>query len=294
MSAQSPRPGKPPLMALRAFEAAGRLGGFASAAEELGVSPAAITAHLKGLEAALGARLFERAPRGVRLTALGKQALPGFTEAFDRLNGAVQRLQAAATPGQVRIATEPGIAPLWLSPRLTALRASKPEISVAITTFDVPPDAARDGHDLYVFYQPIGTRPGALELIRDMIGPVCAPALAARLNSHADLRAEECLVDATSPPVWQEWARAAGMPDFVPRGPVFAARALAVEEAVNGAGVLMAHLAMVARHLDDGRLVQPFGPTAARAHALMLWRAPGARAAADAVVEALMPAQGQG
>lgn len=279
-------------MALRAFEAAGRLGGFAIAADELGVTPGAITAHLKGLEAALGAPLFERAPRGVRLTVLGAQVLPEFTQAFEQLNAAVQHLQAAAAPGQVRIATEPGIAQLWLSPRLTALRASAPEISVTIATFDSPPDSGRDGHDLYLFFQPVAARPGALQLARDTIAPVCAPARAVRLRSKADLRAEDCLIDATCPQVWQEWAQGAGLSDFTPRGPVFASRALAVEEAVNGAGVLMGHLALLERHLEDGRLVQPFGPMLARDHALMLWRARDARAVAIDVAEALVQSGG--
>jgi len=275
-------------MALRAFEAAGRLGGFAPAAEELGVTPGAVTAHLKGLEAALGAPLFDRAPRGVRLTELGAQALPEFTEVFDLLNAAVQRLQAAAAPGQVRIATEPGIAQLWLSPRLTALRASTPDISVSIATFDSPPDAARDGHDLYLFFQPLGARPGAWQLARDMIAPVCAPSRMHKLHGAGDLRPEECLIDAACPQAWQEWARAAGLSGFTPRGPSFASRALAVEEAVNGAGVLMGHLALLARHLEEGRLVQPLGPTVARPHALMLWRAQRARAAAGEVAEGLV------
>lgn len=275
-------------MALRAFEAAGRLGGFAPAAEELGVTPGAITAHLKGLEAALGAPLFDRAPRGVRLTALGAQVLPEFTEAFDRLNTAVQHLQASARPGQLRIATEPGIAQLWLSPRLTALRARAPDISVSISVFDDPPEETRDGHDLYLFFQPLGTRPGAWQLARDTIAPVCAPSRATGLRSASDLRAEACLIDAACAQAWQEWAQAAGLSGFTPRGPVFVSRALAVEEAVNGAGVLMGHLALVARHLEDGRLVQPIGPAVARPHALMLWQAQGARAAAGVVAEALV------
>lgn len=273
-------------MALRAFEAAGRLGGFSYAAEELGVTPGAVTAHLKGLEAALGAPLFERAPRGVRLTELGARALPEFTQAFDLLHSAVQRLQASATPGAVRIATEPGIAQFWLSPRLTALRASDPEISVSITTFDAPAGAGRDGHDLYLFFQPLGAHSGALQLTRDMIAPVCAPLLADRLRASSDLRDAVCLTDAANPQSWQEWARAAGLAGFEPRGPMLST-ALAVEEAVNGAGVLMGQLPLVARHLADGRLVQPFGPSVVRPFALTLWRARDARAAAGVVAEGL-------
>jgi len=278
-------------MALRAFEAAGRLGGFSHAAQELGVTPGAVTAHLKGLEAALGAQLFERGPRGVRLTTLGAQVLPEFTEAFDLLHAAVQRLQASAAPNAVRIATEPGIAQFWLSPRLTALRASAPDISVSISTFDSPAGAGREGHDLYLFFQRVGAHPGAKQLARDMIAPVCAPSLADTLGTATDLRDAVCLTDAAMPQAWQEWAHAAGLTGFAPRGPVLTS-ALAVEEAVNGAGVLMGRLTLIARYLKDGRLVQPLGPSVARPFALTLWRARDARAAADGVAEGLAAGTG--
>lgn len=263
----------PPLAALRAFEAAGRLGGFSLAAEELGVTPGAITAHLKGLEERLGAPLFERGARGVRLTPLGARVLPDFTEAFDVLIGAVQRLQGEAAPQQVRIATLPALAQLWLSPRLPGLRAAAPEIRVSITALEAPPSAKRDAHDLYLFYQPPGARRGGTILARDAIFPVCTPALAARLSRPEDLNPEECLVDSTWADDWPDWAAAAGLVGFRPRGPVFSLYALAVEEAVNGAGVLMAHAPLVARHLAEGRLVRPFNLVLERAPALMLWPA---------------------
>lgn len=272
-------------MALRAFEAAGRLGGFAQAAEELGVTPGAITAHLKGLEAALGAQLFERAPRGVRLTPLGAQVLPEFTNAFDTLNDAVQRLQAAAAPGLVRIATDPAIAQLWLSPRLPGLRAAAPEIRVEITTHDKSPGEAHGAADLYLFFQPLGARPSARMLTRDTVGPVCAPERASFFGQSGDLRPEDCLVDGTCPQDWQDWAKVAGREGFVPSGPVYAAQALAIEETVNGAGVLMAHMALVRRHLEDGRLVQPFGPVLALPRALVLWLGRGAGPAAERVAD---------
>lgn len=277
----------PPLSALRAFEAAGRLGGFAPAAEELGVTPGAVTAHLKGLEARLGAPLFEREARGVRLTALGERVLPEFIAAFDALNTAVQRLQSEAAPQQVRIATLPAIAQLWLSPRLPGLRSAAPEIRVSITALEAPPEQKRDAHDLYLFYQPPGARRGGTALARDAIFPVCAPDLAVRLRRPADLNPEECLIDSTWASDWSDWAAAAGLEGFRPRGPVYSLYALAVEEAVNGAGVLMAHEALVARHIAEGRLVRPFGPELERKLALTLWpaRAPAKGSSVARVID---------
>lgn len=273
----------PPLNALRAFEAAGRLGGFAPAAEELGVTPGAVTAHLKGLEAQLGAPLFERAARGVRLTALGARVLPEMTAAFDALNAAVQRMQTEAAPELVRIAALPALAQLWLSPRLPGLRAAEPRVRVSITALEAPPEAKRDAHDLYLFYRAAGRGPGQV-LARDMIFPVCAPSVAARLAEPADLDPEDCLSDSAWPGDWAAWAAAAGLgAGFRPRGAAFSLYALAVEEAVNGAGVLMGHAALVARHLAEGRLVRPFGPEVELSRVLALWPArrlaPGSAAA---------------
>ncbi|MDP1577123.1 MAG: LysR family transcriptional regulator, partial [Cypionkella sp.] len=105
MAVAPPRPKDLALSALRAFEAAARLGSFALAAAELGVTAGAVTAHVKALEAALGSPLFQRAGRGVVLTAAGARALPEFTLAFDALGAAVQVLRAEAAPRVVHIAT---------------------------------------------------------------------------------------------------------------------------------------------------------------------------------------------
>ena len=98
MAVAPPRPKDLALTALRAFEAAARLGSFAQAAQELGVTPGAVTAHVKGLEASLAAPLFSRTPRGVTLSAVGQRALPGFTAAFDAPGSALHTLRAAAVP----------------------------------------------------------------------------------------------------------------------------------------------------------------------------------------------------
>lgn len=267
MAVAPPRPKVPPLTALRAFEAAARLGGFAAAAAELGISPGAITAHIKAMEADLGAALFERHARGVRLTALAERVLPEMSAGFDALGKAVQTLRAEAAPQVVHIATLPAIAQLWLSPRLPGLRSAAPEISVSITAMEEPPNLKRAAFDLCLFY---GEGLGQV-VAEDVIFPVCAPALADCLQTSADMRQLPCLSDAVWAGDWALWAEAAGLAGFVPRGPVFSLYALAVEEAAHGAGVLIGHEALVARHLAQGRLVAPMGPKVMLKKALRLW-----------------------
>jgi LysR family glycine cleavage system transcriptional activator len=257
-----------PLNALRAFEAAARTGAFTLAATELGVSPGAVTAHVKALEAMLGATLFERQAKGVRLTALGAAAAQGFTEAFDALARAEADLRGLAAPQEVHIATLPAIAQLWLSPRLPALRAAAPEIVVSITAMEAPPNLKRSTHDLSLF----PAREGGRLVARDELFPVCAPALAARLARVSDLRDVPCLSDSAWGEDWDIWLHAVG--EAVPvRGPVFSLYALAVEEAVNGAGVLMGHGPLVAGHLERGALVCPFSQKVALPDGFRLWSA---------------------
>lgn len=270
MAVAPPKPRDIPLNALRAFEAAARLGGFAPAGAELGVTPGAVAAHIKALEAELGARLFARVPNGVRLTALGQRALPGLTQAFDGLAGAVQALRAEAAPRVVHIATLPSVAQLWLSPRLPELRRAAPDISISITALEAPPNLKRAPYDLCLFYG--DERGGWLQ--PDVIFPVCAPSVAAGLSRVEDLAALPCLADASWAQDWQVWLdRAAPGRAILPRGPVFSLYALAVEEAVNGAGVLMGHEALVARHLAQGTLIAPFEVRVTLPRGLRLWAA---------------------
>ncbi|NBE09103.1 LysR family transcriptional regulator [Paragemmobacter ruber] len=267
MPVSPPRPKDLPLTALRAFEAAARLNGFAAAAQELGVTPGAVTAHIKQLEATLGAPLFTRTPRGVRLTTLGQQALPHFTQAFDALGQAVNDLRAAAAPRIVHIATLPAIAQLWLSPRLPALRAAAPDITVSITALEIPPNLKRSPYDLSLFYSDAAEG----RLTQDTLFPVCAPSLAARLKTPQDIAHHPCLSDATWSDDWQLWAQTLPDPPHIPQGPTFSLYALAVEECVNGAGLLIGHETLIANHLKDGRLIAPFPQRLTLPTGLRLW-----------------------
>lgn len=285
MPVAPPRPKGPPLTALRAFEAAARLGGFAAAATELGVTPGAVAAQVKALEDYLGTDLFARQARGVSLTATGERVLPSLVGAFDAMGQAVQTLRAEAAPREIHVATLPALADLWLGPRLPALRAAFPDLRLSITALETPPDLKRVPFDLSLFYEGDG---GGRVLGPDIIFPVCAPALAARLSAPADLASVPCLTDSAWSDDWQTWARAAmsGRP-FAPRGPVFSLYALALREALAGAGVLMGHGALVAPYLASGALVAPFADRVALPRMLTLraLRAPRAGSLAARVAD---------
>ncbi len=271
MAVSPPSPRLPPLNALRAFEAAARLGGFAAAAAELRVTPGAVAAHVKALEEDLGAPLFERHSRGVRLTALGQRALPDFTAGFDALAGAVLRLRREAAPSRVHVAALPALAQLWLSPRLPRLRAAHPGLDLSVTALEEPPNLKRAPFDLALFYCD-ALPAGALDLGADEIFPVCAPGLAAGLTRPEDVLDAVCLGDATWSADWATWA-AVALPGraVVPRGPVFSLYALAVAAAVSGVGLLMGHGALVADDIARGSLVIPFGPRVTLPRHLALW-----------------------
>lgn len=259
MSISPPRQAGPPLNALRAFEAAARHGSFTGAAGELCVTAGAVAQHVKTLEAWSGAELFVRHAQGVELTALGQAVLPGFVQAFNHMSQAVQALRAEAAPNHIRIAALPSIAQLWLSPRLPHVRSVMKDLTISITALETPPNLRREQFDLSVFIETVPDHPEAIEICDDVIFPVCAPGLARTLTSLADLAHAVCLQDASWSHDWTLWLRAAGASaPLEPNGPKFSLYSLAVEEAKNGAGVLMGHEPLVRAHLDAGTLVAPF------------------------------------
>ncbi|WP_245455490.1 MULTISPECIES: LysR family transcriptional regulator [unclassified Mesorhizobium] len=259
MAVNPPRPRMPPLNALRSFEAAARYESFAKAADELSVTPAAVSHQVKALEAWLGAPLFVRHAQGLHLTDAGRAALPAFSTAFDAMGLAVQELRIAAPRPQVSIAALPSIAQLWLAPRLPALRAALPTLRPSIHALEEPPDFRREPFDLAIFLTrqaPVGGR--ACKFSDDVIFPVCAPALARQLKTPADLAAQLLLWDTTWTGDWALWFEAAGLKGpSIDSGSEFSLYSMALQ-AGDGAGVLMGHEALVSRALAGGSLVAPF------------------------------------
>ena len=270
MAAQPPRPKQPPLTALRASEVAGRLGVFAPAAQELGVTPGAVTAHLKTLESALGVTLFDRRARGVQLTDLGARLLPEFSAAFAALDAAVARLAAEGAPDLVRIRASADLAQLWLSPRLPALRRAGFQV--------VPQTDPAPAADLALLLAPGDGIPAPLIA-------VAAPGIAP--PSPAGLRPTQALTLTGEAGDWMRWVRAAGIPAFRPRGAVHTTAALAIEEAANGAGVLVIVRPLAEAALAAGRLVTPYATDAPSGLSLRISNLRPLSAAAQQVLEAL-------
>ncbi|MDP9912136.1 LysR family glycine cleavage system transcriptional activator [Variovorax boronicumulans] len=292
MSLAPPRPRLPPHTAVRAFEAAARHGSFARAAEELFVTPAAVAQQIKALETWAGGALFERHSQGIRLSAHGRRALPALSAAVDQLGLAVQALrqetQTAARRSTLQVAALPAMAQLWLSPRLSRLKAALPGVQVSVTALEQPPNFRREPFDLGLFYaRGAEAAVGAtgIALARDRLVPVCSPRVRASLES-ARPRPLHDLIDVLArcgglhDTVWRDdWSRwlqavrpgtTAAEADALAAGPDFSLYSLALQAALDGEGVLMGRERLVAPLLEKGRLHAPWGRPKALGDTLML------------------------
>ncbi|SPF78971.1 Glycine cleavage system transcriptional activator [Aliiroseovarius pelagivivens] len=259
MPVSPPRPKGPHLNALRAFEAAARLGSFAAAAEELSVTPGAVTQHIKTLEAWAEAPLFVRNARGVALTPMAEALVPEFTRAFDQLGLAVHALRKQVAPNKIKLATLPSLAQYWLPARLGRLRRIAPDLQVSVIALEEAPNLVREPIDMSLFFTADPLGPNDIEVSQDRIFPICTPELAARQTRLEDLRNETLLRDSTWSDDWERWLSAqTDQGGIATGGTEHSLFAVALEEARHGGGVLMAHEALVQRFLDSGELVRPF------------------------------------
>lgn len=249
----------PPLNAVRAFEAAARRGSFTAAAAELGVSHAAISRHVRGLEARLGVPLLLRDGRGLAPTEAGRAFAAVVADAFDRLSRGMVAISAEAGRGRLRLSVEPAFAGRWLVPRLGDFRQSHPGIDIELDPTLRLADFRGDQTDLAIRYGR-GGWPGvaAEKLVQVMDYPVCAPALAVTLATPADLRGQTLLHD-ESAQTWSLWLAEVGVEGIdATRGPRFHDVALALDAAMAGQGVAMGDDVLCARDIAAGRLVRLF------------------------------------
>ena len=257
----------PSLNALRAFETSARLGGFTRAAEELHISPAAVSHQVKLLEGQLGVALFVRQARGLELTDAGRQMQPELTRALGLMARAVGNLDAEPAAGPLRLAIGPTPAYAWLLPRLGRFLAEHPEIELTVNT-EWPTIDPRSGRvDLALFYGR-GDYPGLVSqlLMTEKVFPVCAPSLLNQkpLKKPADLVGHVLLHDIDTsddePALkWSRWLRDLQVAQVDSHGGLkFTNSALVYQAALAGYGVALGRTAMVSRHLIKGRLIRPF------------------------------------
>lgn len=261
----------PPLNALRAFEAAARHGSFVLAAEELGVTPAAISHQVKGLEDGLGVTLFVRGHRSVSLTREGNALLPGLTDGFNRLAAAVAAVRPARGDGPVVIGCGAAFAALWLMPRLDAFLAACPDTPVRLATTPAPLASLEEDVDLAVDMLPAATAPAGLRaepLFRETVFPVCAPRLRVGLRRASELVLQTLIVDTSTEgrpdrAGWLTWLKAAGMEGMKATEQRLPSAGQALEAARRGQGVALGRSSLVCDDLRNGSLVKPFDVVAA-------------------------------
>lgn len=258
----------PPLHALRCFEAAARLGSFVGAAEELFVTPSAVSQQVKSLEDWLGVCLFRRLPRGLLLTDAGQAYLPPLREALDRIAQATQEVLKGNVSQVLTVSTLPSFAAQWLVPRLWRFNASHPEVDVRIAASIRLVDFFREDIDLAIRYGD-GRYPGlhVEQLLTETIVPMCSPALRdgdPPLRSLADLARhtllhDEVMTGQNEELTWEHWLRinANGQIECR-RGPTFSDAHLTMQAAITGRGVALGRSVLARDALRDGRLVTPF------------------------------------
>lgn len=258
--------------ALRAFEAAARHLNFSRAADELSVTPGAVSQQIQNLEDYVGAALFKRTPKGLLLTDAAQTALPALREAFDRLAEAASLLTAAVDGRRLTLTAAPSFAAKWLVPRLGKFEQAQPQVDVWLSAGMEVVDFAAGEVDLAIRYGS-GRYPGleVIRLLSETVIPVASPELLASnpLESPEDL-ARHILLHDGSPdaddncPDWAMWLAARGIKSVDgARGPRFNQSSLVIEAAANGRGVALAKQTLAQADLDAGRLVIPFEiPTA--------------------------------
>jgi len=255
----------PPLNALRAFEAVARHLSITGAAEELGVTPGAVSQSVKSLEDYLGKALLSRTPRGLVLNDAAAAALPALSEGFDRLAEASLRLAGPERGGRLTISVAPSFAQKWLAPRLADFATAHPDVDVQIQASMGLSNFEAEGVDLAVRYG-AGHWPGVESklLLREEVTPVCAPSVAEEIKTPSDLARftlihDDSSLNDESCPDWAMWLKAAGANGVeANRGPRFNQASLAIEAAASGRGVALAKRALAQADLDSGRLAAPF------------------------------------
>lgn len=272
----------PPLSALRAFEAAARCLSFKRAAEELSVTPTAISHQIKSLEEYLGFALFHRLTRALELTREARLMLPKVREGLECFAAAIENTRVRDTGGRLLVTSPPAFAHRWLVRHLPKFTAANPEVELhmsasmdTIDTRDAPRssglteiDVRDDESEVFVRFgrgRYAGCRVD--RLFAPAYTVVCSPRLMfgmRPLNVPSDVRRhnllhDESVVEMLDRPNWGEWLQIAGVRGVDPNaGTHFSDPGLVLSAAIDGVGVALAAKPLVEAEVAAGRLMVPF------------------------------------
>ncbi|HUL08342.1 MAG TPA: transcriptional regulator GcvA [Candidatus Acidoferrum sp.] len=286
----------PGLRAFRTFEAAARHRSFTRAADELGVTPAAVSYLVRELEAQLRVKLFQRTSRVVRLTGAGETLSAAVAEALEGIRRAVARVQDAGGQPRLNVTATPSFAIKWLVPRLNKFLDRMPDVDVRIDMSRHVVDFERQDMDIGVRFG-TGDYPGLRvdRLMTETVAPVCSPKLLAGprpLRHPRDLRHHTLIhVDwqalGWTWPTWEMWMQSAGVTGVdTRRGIRFGQGVMAIQAAIDGQGVALGDETLVAADLAAGRLVRPFELTLKTPPQFAYWIVTPPRAAERPLVQA--------
>ena len=256
----------PSLNALRAFEAAARLGSMSLAARELHVTHGAVSRQARALEEALGQPLFVRQGRGVALTAAGQTLRESCSGAFEQLRHAWTRLQPSHASSAFVLGCSGSVLARWVIPRLERLRRDLPSLTLHLSVLEEPSTESIGEVDamLLLAAPPWPALWQVHELAPECIGPVLSPRYpgAERLREQpAEALCDEPLLHTASrPQAWPDWARATGLsPESLQQTQALPHLYFLLEAAAAGLGVAIAPQPLVADDLVAGRLIAPWG-----------------------------------
>jgi LysR family transcriptional regulator, glycine cleavage system transcriptional activator len=249
-----------PLRAIAVFHAAARAGSVSRAAQELGVTPSAVSQQIAALELHLGTSLMTKTGRRVALTEAGERYFEMIAESIDRISEATQNLRGFLSSRSLIVRATPSLASKWLLPRLSRLLDANPDLDVRIDATNEPTDFSREGVDVEIRHGE-GNWPGLFVegIAEERFIPVCAPALCAPGTLEpSDVPRYRLIHSVKSQMQWGRWLEAAGVAAPATwRRVLFDRSHMAIDAAASGIGIALESDLMMWRELRDGLIACP-------------------------------------
>jgi LysR family transcriptional regulator, glycine cleavage system transcriptional activator len=252
---------------LRAFDAVAKHLNFRLAAEDLALTQSAVSRQIQALEEIVGVQLFLRHTRAVELTQAGVQLLSAVTPSLERIDQAVNQVRLRSGRRSITLTTFASLASMWLIPRLGVFQAEYPDIDLRIDASDHFIDLETSDLDLAIRYGPSAQMPvNAKRLFGEHLTPVASPSMAQRANleKKSDLKRLTLIEDAGRVNAhhewltWRRWLQAFNQAKLEPKRWMYFSYAHQMyEAALAGQGVVLARTPLIARQLQDGRLIEP-------------------------------------
>jgi LysR family glycine cleavage system transcriptional activator len=251
-----------PLTALRIFEAAGRTGSFVAAAEEVDLSPSAVSHAIKKLEDAAGLKLFTRTTRALTLTDEGRLLLEYVQRGFEEMHRGFRRVLPEAAVVPLRLHTAPTFATQWLMPRLARFVAENPGINLRFSADTKYANFDNDDYDIDVVYgDPGPSRHEKIPLVIEELTPLCSPEMARNIRSVQDLYSNPLIQSDGQSVQWKGWFSANNLMPPREYFLAFDRSAMVIAAAVEGLGVVLESSLLAERELAAGKLVAPLRDT---------------------------------